>query len=275
MSYKNVLHQSPLNKESEYPDSYDPTLLFPVERKLQRQSLGLGEKLPFTGYDIWNAYEISWLDKKGKPIMAIGEFSFPYTTTNIIESKSLKLYLNSLNQARFSSWEEVQNIIREDLSKAAGGKCVVVLKELNAGNDTPWIQTEGTCLDGLDVEIETYSLDKHLLHTTQGTADELLYSHLLKTNCPITNQPDWATVFIHYEGPKIDPKSLLRYIVSYRQHQDFHEHCAESIFHDINTQCQPRKLTVYLRYTRRGGLDINPYRTNEGSIPANLRLFRQ
>lgn len=275
MSYKNVLQASPLSKSEKYPTSYDPSLLFPVARKLQRENLGLSSKLPFTGVDIWNAYEISWLDPKGKPIIAVAEFTFPCTTSNIIESKSLKLYLNSFNQTKFASILEVSDIIRRDLAEAAGGKCIVNLKPHQSWEDKPWSENEGFCLDDLDVTIDNYSLDKTLLKTMGGKTKESLYSHLLKTNCPITNQPDWATVFIHYEGSKIDHSSLLRYIVSYRIHQDFHEHCAESIFVDILNICKPEKLTVYLRYTRRGGLDINPYRTNEESLPANLRLYRQ
>ncbi|MFA6915674.1 MAG: NADPH-dependent 7-cyano-7-deazaguanine reductase QueF [Parachlamydiales bacterium] len=275
MSYKNVLHDSPLSKSEAYPSSYDPSLLFPVARQLQREGLSLGSKLPFTGVDIWNAYEISWLDPKGKPVMAVGEFTFPCTTTNIIESKSLKLYLNSLNETRFNSLEEVVEIIRRDLTQAAGGKCIVVLKKHHAWIGTPWTHCEGTCIDDINVDIDTYKLDSNLLKVGTGSTKESLYSHLLKTNCPITNQPDWATMFVHYVGPQIDHASLLRYLISYRLHQDFHEHCAESIFTDILNHCKPSKLTVYLRYTRRGGLDINPYRTNEESLPANLRLFRQ
>ncbi|BFM48163.1 NADPH-dependent 7-cyano-7-deazaguanine reductase QueF [Marinomonas sp. THO17] len=268
----------PLGQQTEYVSEYDAGLLYPIARVDKWSEMGIAsERLPFYGEDVWNAYEVSWLDSKGKPIVMIAEFRLPCDSPNIIESKSFKLYLNSLNQMRYESFEQVQGILENDLSAAAGAKVTVVLRELDAMQSLV-ILTPDYCIDHLDVDINDYHPNSELLTTDQslGQVEERLVSHLLKSNCPVTNQPDWGSVFIDYCGPKIQHESLLKYIVSFREHTDFHEQCVERIFIDIMRQCQPEFLTVYARYVRRGGLDINPYRsTQEGLVLGNDRLSRQ
>lgn len=268
----------PLGKATDYPDAYAPTLLCPVPRRLKREELGLTDALPFDGVDLWNAYELSWLGPKGKPVVAIGEFRFPCTSPNLIESKSFKLYLNSFNQAVFTTGEEVAAVLAADLGRAAGGAVAVRLIPAAdfaalAIGDLP-----GRCLDDLDITVDRYRLDPELL---AGAADpavvvtEEWHSHLLKSNCLITRQPDWGSLLIRYRGGKIDPAALLRYLISFRQHNEFHEQCVERIFADLQRFCRPEALTVYARYTRRGGLDINPFRSNFEPSVENLRLARQ
>ena len=268
----------PLGKTTEYIADYDPTLLCPVPRQVKRDVIGITDALPFQGYDIWNAYELSWLNRKGKPIVAMGEFHVPCTSPNLIESKSFKLYLNSFNQTRFADFLEVERRLISDLSAAAGGPVRVRLLDSEQFVTEQIQPLPGVCIDALDIEIDDYSLDPSLL---EGAADpqqlvtESLHSHLLKSNCLVTNQPDWGSVLIRYRGGRIDPEALLRYLISFRQHNEFHEQCVERVFVDIQRYCQPQQLTVYARYTRRGGLDINPFRSNfEARIP-NLRLARQ
>ncbi len=268
----------PLGKTTEYIADYDPTLLCPFPRQVKRDVIGITDALPFQGYDIWNAYELSWLNRKGKPIVAMGEFHVPCTSPNLIESKSFKLYLNSFNQTRFADFLEVERRLITDLSAAAGGPVRVRLLDSEQFVTEQIQPLPGVCIDALDIEIDDYSLDPSLL---EGAADpqqlvtESLHSHLLKSNCLVTNQPDWGSVLIRYRGGRIDPEALLRYLISFRQHNEFHEQCVERVFVDIQRYCQPQQLTVYARYTRRGGLDINPFRSNfEARIP-NLRLARQ
>ncbi len=269
---------SPLGQKTAYVSEYDASLLFPILRNESRKALGIYEDLPFYGVDIWTGYELSWLNIKGKPEVAVAEFLIPFDSPFIIESKSFKLYLNSLNQTRFATWDQVKQLSEKDLSAVAGAKVLVNLYELR---DEKALNIESlasaTCIDELDVTIEKYHPDANLL-TADNTilVSEKLCSHLLKSNCPVTGQPDWASLLIEYTGPKISAESLLRYVVSFREHQDFHEHCVERIFVDILDRCKPEHLSVYARYTRRGGLDINPFRsTNREATPQVGRLIRQ
>ncbi|WP_404417936.1 NADPH-dependent 7-cyano-7-deazaguanine reductase QueF [Marinospirillum sp.] len=266
---------SPLGKETQYCNQYNPELLHPLPRLTGRKSLGLSEaSLPFQGVDIWNAYEISWLNSKGKPLVRLAEFRFPADSSHIIESKSFKLYLNSFNLTPFASEQQVREQMQQDLSQASGSQVAVVFFAVDAGLAPQSLQ--GECLDDLDIDVNHYTPAPELL-TTQAhqQVEETLVSHLLKSNCPVTGQPDWASVQIHYRGPKLDREGLLAYLISYREKGDFHEHCVEEIFLDLLRACQPEQLTVYARYLRRGGLDINPWRSTLSSSPANLRLLRQ
>ncbi len=267
-----------LGQKTDYSNQYDPSLLQPVPRSLNRDDLNLGDELPFQGCDIWTLYELSWLNEKGLPQVAVGEVSIPATSTNLIESKSFKLYLNSFNQTRFSSWDDVEKTLTKDLSQCAGETVSVTVRSVVDYTDSVIVTMEGECIDEQDIEITSYDFDETLLQgaTEDEVVEESLHSHLLKSNCLITNQPDWGSVEIRYQGKKINREALLRYIVSFREHNEFHEQCVERIFTDIMTFCQPESLTVYARYTRRGGLDINPYRSNQHSQPAhNQRMARQ
>ena len=234
--------------------------------------------MPFSGVDIWNGYELSWLNSAGKPVAATGEFHFPATSPNLIESKSLKLCLNSLSGTRYDSVEAVSSILRNDLSHASGADTQVQVSALTSAELQAPSELPGRCIDDTELEISTYDLDPQLLvdSTDIGTqATETLHSHLFKSNCPVTGQPDWASVLFRYRGAKIRQDRLLAYLVSYRNHAEFHEQCVERIFIDIQRYCAPDSLTVYARYTRRGGLDINPFRSNFEEAPENLRLLRQ
>jgi 7-cyano-7-deazaguanine reductase len=267
----------PLGKPADYRDEYDAGLLCPVPRAPKRGELGLGEALPFGGFDLWNAYELSWLEPAGKPVVAMAELRFPCTSPRLIESKSLKLYLNSFNQTRFADAATVERTVAGDLAAACGAPVTVTLVPRAAWHQ-PLAELPGRCLDDLDVAIDRYALDAALLDGAANPAEvvtETLHSHLLKSNCLVTRQPDWASVLIRYHGPRIDPAALLRYLVSYRRHSEFHEQCVERIFVDLLQRCRPQLLTVYARYTRRGGLDINPFRSNFESELPNWRLARQ
>lgn len=271
--HESVLH-SPLGKGTVYVNRYDPELLYPIERDINWKRQGVERTvLPFRGVDIWNAYEVSWLNAKGKPVVALAEFRLPASSTHIIESKSFKLYLNSFNLTRFASEAEVVKLMQQDLSKAAGGEVEVLITYPQDNAEIG--RLEGRCIDALDVDIEHYEPAPQLLSSTGESLSESLVSHLLKSNCPVTGQPDWASVQISYQGPKIDESGLLAYLISYREHGDFHEQCVETIFMDIWNRCRPQKLSVYARYVRRGGLDINPFRSSLNERPKNLRLSRQ
>ncbi|KGY13858.1 7-cyano-7-deazaguanine reductase [Vibrio tubiashii] len=267
-----------LGQKTEYSNQYDPNLLQPVPRSLNRDDLNLGDALPFQGCDIWTLYELSWLNEKGLPQVAIGEVSIPATSANLIESKSFKLYLNSFNQSRFASWDEVEQTLAKDLSACAGEAVTVTVRCVEDYTDSLIVTMDGECIDEQDIEITSYEFDRNLLAeaASEQMVEETLHSHLLKSNCLITNQPDWGSVEIHYKGKQINRESLLRYLVSFREHNEFHEQCVERIFTDIMEFCQPERLTVYARYTRRGGLDINPYRSNVSRQPNhNQRMARQ
>ena len=273
------ISDSPLGQQTQYISTYAPELLFPIPRQQARQSLSLeSASLPFYGVDIWTGYELSWLDERGKPVVAVAEFDIPFDSPSIVESKSFKLYLNSLNQTRFANIEQVKNTLMNDLSLAIGAAVGVKMESLPARYLlTAVTELDGLCIDDLPVEVEHYHPAPELLTADAGqVVDEKLVSHLLKSNCPVTGQPDWASVQVSYSGPKIDRDALLRYIISFREHQDFHEHCVERMFVDILTRCQPRALSVYARYTRRGGLDINPFRSTDiHALPPEVRLVRQ
>lgn len=267
---------SPLGKTVEYSSQYTSSLLFPIARKPNRDEIGVAIPLPFYGYDLWNNYEISWLNPKGKPVVAIAQFIIPAESTYIIESKSLKLYFYSFNQTRFADQSTVLNHITADLSKAADAPVTVNLISLSDKSIAHFDTLLGNCLDDLDVQIDSYLPTPHILSTENTVITESVHSHLLRSNCPITNQPDWGSVQITYTGPKINPENLLKYLISLRNHNEFHEHCVERIFMALKTQCNPIELTVYARYTRRGGLDINPYRTTNPHFQiSNPRLIRQ
>ncbi|MCA1797576.1 MAG: NADPH-dependent 7-cyano-7-deazaguanine reductase QueF [Geobacteraceae bacterium] len=275
----------PLGKHTKYPATYDAEQLYPVPRASKRAELGLKAELPFIGEDLWNAYEISWLNLRGKPLATLGQFRFPCHSTHIVESKSFKLYLNSFNQSRFESCAQVRALMKEDLSSATGAAVQVELFPLDhpAALSDAWHITslEGECLDHLDIEIDSYRTDPTLLdanprlHANADVVSETLYSHLLKSNCLITSQPDWASVWIQYQGQQLDHAALLRYLISFRQHNEFHEQCVERIFTDLWRHCELEELSVYARYTRRGGLDINPWRSTETFSAPDWRLVRQ
>lgn len=265
---------SPLGKATAYINRYDSSLLYPIARDINWKRQNIDRKtLPFRGVDVWNAYELSWLNSRGKPVVALAEFRVPATSTHIIESKSLKLYLNSFNLTRFSSDKEVISHLTQDLSKAAGGQ--VEVKVYSAKDRVEIGSFAGHCIDDLDINIEHYEPAPQLLTVGNEITHEVLVSHLLKSNCPVTGQPDWASIQVRYQGPKIDARGLLGYLISYREHGDFHEQCVETIFMDIWNRCRPQKLSVYARYVRRGGLDINPYRSSLNDRPNNPRLARQ
>ena len=272
-------HDSPLGKTVATSTHYDPGLLFPIARAPKRAELGLAEALPFHGVDVWNAYELSWLDRRGKPCVAVGEFHVPCDSPNLIESKSLKLYLNGYNETRFDDREAVRERIAVDLSHASGAEVDVFVRSLAQAGATGFGTLAGECIDDLDIAIDDYGpprADFLVAEAAEGEVDETLVSHLLKSNCPVTGQPDWASVQVRYRGAPIDRAGLLRYLVSFRRHDDFHEQCVERLTCDLLARCAPRELQVMARYTRRGGLDINPWRsTVDGNRPGNPRLPRQ
>ena len=271
----------PLGQSTQYPDQYDPSLLFPIARIENRKKLGITESqvLPFVGVDIWNAFELSWLNKKGKPQIALAEFQIPADSPNMIESKSFKLYLNSLNNARFEDENAVKEILVNDLSKIAGSKITTRIFSPEIISNKGMQEMSGVLMDRLDIEVDPNDpADPTLLGVNEsyGPIEQCLVSHLLKSNCPVTGQPDWASVQIRYQGRPILEEGLLRYLIGFRQLGEFHEHCVETIFTDIKRTCKPEKLSVYARYTRRGGLDINPFRTDYNSPwPENIRHSRQ
>lgn len=277
-SLQNSPQHSPLGKASAYRSDYAPELLFPIPRQGKRAEIGVDEAaLPFAGEDIWNAYELSWLDLRGKPVVALGEFRVPADSPCLIESKSLKLYLNSFNQTRMADRESVAQRIAQDLSRAAGAPVMAQLRGLAEGRGVGG-GVAGVCLDELELDIDCYQPAPGLLRADAGREcqDELLYSHLLKSNCLVTGQPDWGAVYVRYSGPSIDREGLLRYIVSFREHNEFHEQCVERIFCDLLRQCAPCELMVWARYTRRGGLDINPCRATPGlALAGNVFEVRQ
>ncbi|WP_265944158.1 NADPH-dependent 7-cyano-7-deazaguanine reductase QueF [Dechloromonas sp. A34] len=269
---------SPLGKPTEYRADYAPELLYPIPRQLKRDELGITtEALPFVGEDLWNAYELSWLNAKGKPVVAVGTLRVPADSPCLIESKSLKLYFNSLNQTAFADSGAVVATLTSDLSAAAGAPVAVELQALGQRPTANVDYPDGVRLDDLDIACDTYQPAPELLAVVDGPeVEETLYSHLLKSNCLVTGQPDWAMVVIRYRGRPLDHAGLLRYIVSFRNHNEFHEQCVERIFCDITRQCAPQALAVHARYTRRGGLDINPFRSNgEFAAPDNTREIRQ
>jgi 7-cyano-7-deazaguanine reductase len=266
----------PLGQRVAYASRHDASLLFPIARSLGRAELGITGPLPFDGVDGWNAYELSWLDARGKPQVALCEFRVPATSPNIIESKSFKLYLNSLNQERIASPAALRALLVRDLSAAAAAPVGVELIVPARFAELSLCELEGQTIDALDIAIEDYGPpNADHLHSAGDVLEEVLVSDLLKSNCPVTGQPDWASVQLRYRGARIDRAGLLRYLVSFREHAGFHEQCVERIFVDVMRRCAPLALEVHARYTRRGGLDINPWRGTTGRVPQNPRGARQ
>jgi len=279
-SYENhqALSGLTLGKSTDYRDIYDASLLQPVPRSLNRDPLGLhAGNLPFHGGDIWTLYELSWLNTKGLPQVAVGHVELSDTSINLVESKSFKLYLNSFNQTRFANWEDVRATLERDLRHCAQGDVTVALYRIDEMEGQPIAHFHGACIDEQDINIDSYEFSADYLQDAASgkVVEETLVSHLLKSNCLITHQPDWGSVQIQYRGPQINREKMLRYLVSFRHHNEFHEQCVERIFNDIQRFCQPETLSVYARYTRRGGLDINPWRSNTDFVPAIGRLVRQ
>ena len=267
-----------LGQNTEYKSQYDASLLQPVPRRLNREGLGIVEQQPFNqGADVWTCYELSWLNSNGLPQVAIADVEIDFKSENLIESKSFKLYLNSFNQTKFASIEEVEQTLTRDLRKCASGQVSVKIHKLADYTNQPIVNFSGECIDEQEIQIESYIFsNQHLENVAEDEiVEETLVSHLLKSNCLITSQPDWGSVQIHYIGKRLNREKLLRYLVSFREHNEFHEQCVERIFTDLMQFAKPEKLTVYARYTRRGGLDINPFRSNFERVPVNLRMARQ
>jgi len=271
-----MTNESPLGRQSTYLEQYSPGLLYAIARAGNREALGLGDDLPFRGTDIWNAWELTWLDNDGLPQVGTAEIRVPASSPNIIESKSLKLYLNSFAMTSCASIGDVSEMIEQDLSNVTGTDVAVQVKRPAETDASAVEQLPGDSLDDQRTACDTYEVDAHLLEAdADDVVTESLHSHLLRSLCPVTGQPDTGSVLVSYTGPRIDRAGLLQYIVSYRQHQDFHETCVERIFLDIMERCKPEKLSVHARYQRRGGIDINPYRSNFKDDPPNPRIWRQ
>ena len=268
------LRGSPLGHATTWAEDYDASLLFPVDRAPLRDELGLSAPLPFRGVDVWNCYELSWLDARGKPEIAIATFEVPADSPRIVESKSVKLYLTALNLVRFASRDDVATTIGRDLAAATGAPVAVALRLPEAG--PRHAELAGELLDVEALEAVDPAPDPRLLRATDARASETLFSRLFRSVCPVTGQPDYASLQVSYRGPRIDRAGLLRYLVSFRRHPGFHEHCVERIFADVWMRCRPEALTVYARFTRRGGIDINPFRSSSGEPPpANARTWQQ
>jgi len=276
-SEEEKISTSPLGKSSSYVTEYEPSLLYPIPRKRKRDEINVPDHLPFHGFDTWNAYEVSWLNAKGKPIVAIVQFDIACTSINIVESKSFKLYLNSFNNTKFHSTDEVIHLLKKDITEATEGDVHVHLFDIDAFSEQKITNFSGEYLDKHDIACDTYVIDPNYLSCDMNQkVEEVLFSHLLKSNCLVTGQPDWGSVQIAYKGSKIDRYGLLQYIVSFRNHNEFHEQCVERMFMDIMQHCKPESLTIEARYTRRGGLDINPIRSTEKIQPVkNIRMARQ
>jgi 7-cyano-7-deazaguanine reductase len=272
------MKHNPLGKDTEYKARYDASLLFPIPRSGSREAEGIrfGE---IAGYDVWNAYEFSWLNESGKPIVKRLRIVYPAQSLNIVESKSLKLYLGGFIMTRFSSDDEVAAVIRRDLEEILGSPLMAL--ELFDHTQPPdySVSPVAELIDQLDVSCSVYEFDAGLLRSAPSPIHErLLMSHLLKSNCPITNQPDWATMEIRYRGGReLDAASLLRYVVSFRNHGGYHESCCERIFMDLLNELAPELLVVKCFFTRRGGIDINPCRFHGVAPDAaySMRFWRQ
>jgi 7-cyano-7-deazaguanine reductase len=267
----------PLGKEARYNDQYDNSLLVGIPRGLAREEIKISaSNLPFNGIDLWNCYEVSWLTPSGKPCVRIVKFAVPIESEFLVESKSVKLYFNSLNGTKFTNENEVLKTIQKDLSQITQSDVLVFIQTLESYAKEPIVPFEGINIDELDVEISDYSVNTNLLEVSQGEEiiKETLCSNLLKSNCLVTNQPDWASIQIKYVGKKINHASLLKYLISFRNHNEFHEQCVEHIFSDIIEKCTPSELTVYAKYTRRGGVDINPFRTTLSLENLEINKYR-
>jgi 7-cyano-7-deazaguanine reductase len=270
------LRNSPLGHATTWAESYDPRLLFPVERAPQRSELGFRDAPPFRGADVWNAYEVSWLDTRGKPDVAIATFSVPAESPCIVESKSVKVYLTALNLARFNTRNDVAATISRDLSAATGIAVGVKLVPPQSFAALPRAEPAGECLDTIPLACNDAAPLPEALAARGAVVAETLFTHLFRSVCPVTGQPDYASVELRYRGARIDAAGLLRYLVSFRRHAGFHEHCVERIFSDVWRRCAPMSLSVNARFTRRGGIDINPWRTSgDEPAPINARTARQ
>jgi len=270
------LAKNPLGRASRYPQDYAPEVLCAISRSKSRGNLRSGNALPFHGEDLWNAWELTWLNGSGRPTVATARIRVPADSENIVESKSLKLYLNSFSMSRYGSAEELQATITSDLGRTTNSNVTVTLTTAAESVADTIGKLPGTCIDDAHGDFLATAVDATLLKATRDTiVSEELHSHLLRSNCPVTNQPDLGSILIRYRGPQIDRSGLLQYIVSFRQHNDFHEACVERIFMDLKKYCEPSQLTVYARYTRRGGIDINPFRSDFEDAAANTRLWRQ
>jgi len=271
-----VFDRSPLGRATDYPDRYDPALLFPIERAAQREAIGLSGALPFRGADLWTAYEISWLDARGKPQLAIGRLAVPADSPAIVESKSLKLYLGSFAQERLPGIDALERRIGDDLERVCEAAVHLELTPAARFEELALEELPGESLDGLDVALDAYEPAPELLRSGGAETEETLRSALFRSNCPVTGQPDYADVMVRYHGPRVDRAGLLRYLVSYRKHAAFHETCVERIFVEVLERCRPSALTVNARFLRRGGIDINPFRSNfESASTATARTPRQ
>jgi 7-cyano-7-deazaguanine reductase len=275
----NTPEQSTLGQKTQYDAHYNPEMLFPISRTPRRQEIGIQNKLPFFGFDLWNHYEVSWLNEKGKPVVALAEIIYSCESPNIIESKSMKLYFNTLNQTQFKDAQHVASTVKKDLAERLNSDQIMVnvipLAEVN--NQVLAARLEGINIDELDVSCTEYHTQPNYLKTHDNIVSETLVTDLLKSNCLVTNQPDWCSVQITYEGPQIDKEGLLKYIVSFRNDNEFHEQSIEKIFVQLLERCKPSSLSVYGRSNRRGGLDINSYRSTDSRLPPinNTRLCRQ
>ena len=265
--------KTPLGKPTRYADQYDPGLLFPIPRAESRAALDLGNDLPFNGCDIWTAWEITWLNASGVPQIASAEILVPAYSPFLIESKSLKLYLGSFAMTSVESTHELQQMLETDLNACTASD--VELRIHSTGDETNIEEFAGDCIDSIDTNCDVFDVDASFLEASDAVVTETLNSHVLRSLCPVTDQPDLGSVMISYQGPQMDRTGLLRYIISFRQHNDFHEACVERMFMDITQRCKPEHLTVYARYQRRGGIDINPFRSNFEAPPSRIRLRRQ
>ncbi len=264
----------PLGREVDYPDTYSPELLVPVSRQQARQQIGLPVELPFRGEDIWNAWELTWLDGRGKPCIAAVELRVPAESESICESKSLKLYLNSFAMSRFTSPDEVRETIASDLSVIVGGEVGVRFMKVDRVDGVTIADPQGTCIDNLEIDVD-YDHVPSVESDASAIVSETLYSDLFRSLCPVTAQPDYASVHVRYHGPRIRQDSLLYYLLSFRRHQDFHEACVEQIYMHLASRGEFDRLLVSARFLRRGGIDINPWRANYDVAVSNDRGWRQ
>ncbi len=271
----NVTSESPLGQSLDYPVEYSPEVLFPIDRRDTRGAIGIAETVPFSGVDIWNAWDLSWLDQRGRPVAATAEIRVPSDSSHIVESKSMKLYLGSLAMSRYESAEELAAVIAGDLGECTGTEIELSIRPLQKTDGRRTRRMPGESLDEIETDCDTYEIDAGLLEVHDDYVREDLYTNLFRSLCPVTGQPDIASVLVSYAGPRIERASLLRYLVSFRQHGDYHESCIERIYVDIAARCETDGLTVYARFQRRGGIDINPFRSDFESPPKNLRLWRQ
>lgn len=277
--YQILAAESELGKKSAYSATYSPKHLYAIPRAEKRLEIGLDpQHLPFSGFDYWNHYEVSWLNEKGKPMVAVAELAYDCHSPKLIESKSLKLYFNSFNNTHIKDIPSLEATIKKDIAELIETDVWVKIHPLNHCEQfAVHASLQGESLDDLDVECSVYMVEPSFLSTSDEYVEEVLCSDLLKSNCLITNQPDWGSIQIAYKGRKINREGLLKYLVSFRNHNEFHEQCIERIFADLMKYCKPEQLTVYGRYTRRGGLDINPYRSTQKIHfdGKNRRLVRQ